>query len=119
MGTLQFVIAIEPTPHWQTEDNPSLLSDNGTQELDLPQEILLNGDFSNPIIGTGTQANSTSKTWDTWSGVPGWQAMVGNIIEYQVIDSRTGSGQYCELKADLQEITVFGSPLPRYPANPT
>ncbi len=63
----------------------------------LTQATVINGDFSNPTIGTGIKQFST---WDIWSGVPNWQPMIGTNVEYQTIEPKTGSGQYCELKAD-------------------
>ena len=71
-------------------DNPGIL-----------QEAIFNGDFSQPTIGTGEWSGTeTPIDWDYWtSGVPGWTALDGQNIEYQIIDPIGEGNQYCELKA--------------------
>jgi hypothetical protein len=75
-------------PH--VADNPGIL-----------QDALVNGDFSEPVIGTGTRAGATNIDWDYWPGanVNGWTAVVGENIEYQIIDPMESGNQYVELKA--------------------
>jgi len=51
------------------------------------QEAISNGDFSNPVIGTGVRAATTNPTWDYWEGgVSGWTAVVGSNIELQTVE---------------------------------
>jgi len=66
----------------------------------ISQEAIINGDFSQPVIGT-SPSNSSSSTWDYWTAgnVPGWSAVAGHNIEFQNIAPEAPGNQYVELKA--------------------
>ena len=53
--------------------------------------LLQNGNFSVTSLG--------SDDWNTFSGITGWTAISGSLIELQQIEVNTtaGAGQYCEL----------------------
>jgi pimeloyl-ACP methyl ester carboxylesterase len=57
------------------------------------QSLLQNGNFSSPSLG--------SDDWDTFSGITGWTAISGTLIELQQIEVNTtaNAGQYGELDA--------------------
>jgi hypothetical protein len=74
-----------------TPDNPG-----------IPQNGILNGDFSLPGIGTGARAGA-GDGWDYWTQLPaeaGWRAVTGSHIEYQTLDPIEPDNPYAELKAD-------------------
>ena len=73
---------------------------NAPDNPGISQEAIINGDFSQPVIGA-SPSNSSSSAWDYWTGggVPGWTAVTGHNIEYQNITPVTAGNQYVELKA--------------------
>ena len=65
----------------------------------IGQETIINGDFSQPVIGSAP-SNSGEPNWDYWTGgVPGWSAVTGTNIEVQTITPQSAGNQYVELKA--------------------
>jgi hypothetical protein len=74
----------------QSPDNPG-----------IQQDAIVNGDFSNPTIGSGERAGASWMTWDFWpnGGVPGWSAVEGENIEFQTITPVATGDPYLELKA--------------------
>jgi len=68
----------------------------------IGQETIVNGDFSQPAIGSGNRTGVSNPTWNYWGagGVTGWSAVVGTNIEFQRIWSKDTGNPYCELKAD-------------------
>ncbi|MEI6915302.1 MAG: hypothetical protein WCL39_09245 [Armatimonadota bacterium] len=77
------------------------LDPNATNYPALGKETIINGNFSQPAIGSAP-SNTSDPTWDYWGegGVPGWTAVVGHNIELQNVETTGTNGQYCELKAD-------------------
>ena len=67
----------------------------------IGQETIVNGDFSEPAIGSGNRSGIPDPTWDYWGqgGVPGWSAVVGTHIEFQNITPEENGNQCVELKA--------------------
>ena len=72
-------------------DNPGYVS-----------ETIINGDFSNYVIGTHNGLNdvNTDPGWDYWAGIPGWKAYEGQNIELQTKYPIDSGNQYVELKAE-------------------
>jgi len=66
----------------------------------IGQEAIVNGTFSEPIIGS-VPSNTSDSTWDYWGagGVKGWSAYFGTNIEFQNITPKTAGNPYVELKA--------------------
>jgi Bacterial TSP3 repeat len=58
--------------------------------IDDSQLLLTNGNFNVPSL-------ASNNTWNTFSGIPGWTAKSGNLIELQNFSSITTEGQFCEL----------------------
>ncbi|MEI6607897.1 MAG: hypothetical protein WCP35_21555, partial [Verrucomicrobiota bacterium] len=67
----------------------------------IGQQCIVNGDFSNPVIGS-SPSNTSDPTWDYWGlgAVSGWSAVVGTNIEFQNITHDETGNQYVELKAE-------------------
>ena len=65
---------------------------------DDSQLLLKNGNFSDPVI-------AAPKTYDTYSGIPHWTAISGNLVELQKIVANPG-GQYCELDSHWPTTTT-------------
>jgi len=82
-----------PPPPTITADTATL--DQNAESLLYPtddsQFLLQNGNFSVTSLG--------SNDWNTFSGITGWTAISGSLIELQQIEVNTGAGagQYCEL----------------------
>jgi len=76
------------------------------------QETIVNGDFSDPAIGTGYRSAVPDPTWDYWwqGGVTGWSAATGTNIELQT-NPEENCGQYVELKA--YPVGHYGRACPR------
>jgi hypothetical protein len=68
-------------------------ADTPLYPADDSQLLLKNGNFSAPSLG--------SEDWDTFSGITGWTALSGSLIELQQIEANTtaSAGQYGELDA--------------------
>jgi len=71
--------------------------------LNIGKEAIINGDFSDPVIGTHNGLNDVQADpgWDYWGegGVTGWTAVFGHNIELQTLAAETTGNQYVELKA--------------------
>jgi len=71
----------------------------------LGDEAFINGDFTQPSIGTGVRKEVTNAQWDYWdttsgwdTNVNGWTAVNGTNIEFQKFNIAEGK-PYCELQA--------------------
>jgi hypothetical protein len=82
-----------PPPPTITADTATLDQNADTllYPADDSQLLLQNGNFSATSLG--------SDDWNTFSGITGWTAISGSLIELQQIEVNTtaGAGQYCEL----------------------
>jgi hypothetical protein len=84
----------EPPPPTITAGTTTL--DENADTLLYPEDdsqlLLQNGNFSVPSL-------ASTNTWNTFSGIPGWSASSGNLIELQNYTAISANGQYCELES--------------------
>ena len=83
-----------PPPPTITAGTPTLDQNADTllYPADDSQLLIKNGNFSAPTI-------DTAELWNTFSGITGWTALAGSLIELQKreVNATAAAGQYCEL----------------------